>query len=174
MKCIDKLIVAAALLGFAGCATTPSVHSRGDTSEANSGRTFAVLPVAVDTSVSPATAPTVAQAAQDGARDTLQALGYTETSGEDADLVFYLHGKCFASVQVSNWDYVPETSKFGIGPAKMTANANHLVVVETYDNRSKRQVWMGWIQCNCHVIEPDRIQHEIQRIVATFPPPPKA
>ena|SRR5437899_279980 len=174
MISMERLIIAVALLALAGCATPPAVHSRGDTSEVNSGHTFAVLPVAVDASVSPGTAPTVAQAAEDGARDTLQALGYTETSREDADLVFYLHGKCLAPVQVGNWDYVPETSRFGIRPAKMTANANHLVVVETYDNRSKRQVWMGWIQCNCRVIEPDRIQHEIQRIVATFPPPPKA
>jgi hypothetical protein len=133
-----------------------------------------VLPVAVDSTVSPATAPTVAQAAQNGARDTLRALGYTETGRENADLVFYLHGKCLAPVSVTSWDYVPETSKFGIRPTKMTAYANHLIVVETYDNHSKRQVWMGWIECNCHVMEPDRIQQEIQRIVATFPPPPKA
>lgn len=170
---MDKLIIAVALLALAGCATPPAVHSRGDSSEVNSGQTFALIPVAVDASVSPAAAPSVAQAAQDGARDTLLALGYTETSRENADLVFYLHGKCLAPVQITNWDYVPETSKFGIGPAKMTANANHLVVVETYDNHSKRQVWMGWIQCNCHVMEPDRIQQEIQRIVATFPPHPK-
>jgi len=175
MKSIDKLIFAAALLTLAGCASTPSVQSRSDTSaQLVSGQTFALLPVAVDSSVSSASAPTVAQAAESGARDTLRALGYAETGRENADLVFYLHGKCLAPVEVTKWDYVPETSKFGIGPATMTAYANRLIVVEAYDNHSKRQVWMGWIQCNCHGVEPERIQHEIQRIVATFPPQSKA
>jgi hypothetical protein len=56
----------------------------------------------------------------------------------------------------------------------MTANANHRIFVETYDNHSKRQVWMGWIECSCKTVDPERIQHEIQRIVATFPPRSKA
>jgi hypothetical protein len=171
MQSFAKVIIAAALLAFAGCASTPSVHNPGDTSaEVTSSQTFALLPVAVDPSVGPEIAPSLAQAAEDGARDTLRALGYTESSLENADLVFYLHGKCLAPVEVTNWDYVPETAKFGMKPDKMTAYANHLVVVETYDNHSKRQVWMGWIECNCHVMEPERIQQEIQRIVATFPP----
>jgi hypothetical protein len=171
MKSIDNLIIAAALMAFAGCASTPTVHSKGDTAaQVNSSQSFALLPVAVDSSVSPAAAPTVAQAAQNGARDTLRALGYTETSRESADLVFYLHGKCLAPVEVAKWNYVPETSKLGLKPNRMTAYANHMVVVEGYDNHSKQQVWMGWINCNCHVMEPEQIQHEIQRIVATFPP----
>jgi hypothetical protein len=171
MNSISKLIIAAALLAFAGCSSVPSVHNPGDTSaKVNSSQTFALLPVTVDPSVAPDTAPSIAEAAENGARDTLRALGYTESGLENADLVFYLHGKCLAPVEVTNWDYVPETSKFGMKPDKMTAYANHLVVVETYNNHSKRQVWMGWIECNCRVMEPERIQHEIQRIVATFPP----
>jgi hypothetical protein len=175
MKSIHNLIAAAAMLTLAGCVSNPTVRNRTDTSaQLSSGQTFALLPVAVDPGLSPAGAPTVAQAAQSGARDTLRALGYTETSREGADLVFYLHGKCLAPVEVTKWDYVPDTAKFGIKPNRMMAYANHLLVVETYDNHSKRQVWMGWIQCNCHIMEPDRIQHEIQRIVSTFPPPSKA
>jgi hypothetical protein len=171
MKSIEKLIMAAALLTLAGCISNPTVRNRSDTSaQLSSGKTFALLPVSVDPSLSSASAPSVAQAAQNGARDTLQALGYTETSHENADLVFYLHGKCLAPVEVTKWDFVPDTAKFGIGPSKMEAYANHLIVVETYDNHSKQQVWMGWIKCNCHVMEPEAIQHEIQRIVATFPP----
>ena len=59
MSSMDKLIIGVALVGLAGCATTPGVHSRGDMSEVNSGQTFAVIPVAVDASVSTTTAPTV-------------------------------------------------------------------------------------------------------------------
>jgi hypothetical protein len=175
MKSIEKIIIAAAMLTLAGCISNPTVRNRGDTSaQLSPGKTFALLPVAVDPSLSSVSAPTVAQAAQNGARDTLRALGYTEASRENADLVFYLHGKCLAPVEVTKWDYVSDTAKFGIKPNKMTAYANHLLVVETFDNHSKRQVWMGWIRCSCHIMEPERVQHEIQRIVATFPPSPKA
>jgi hypothetical protein len=171
MKSIDKIIVATAMLVFAGCISNPTVRNRSDTSaQLSSGQTFALLAVAVDPSLSSASAPTVAQAAQNGARDTLRGLGYTETSRENADLVFYLHGKCLAPVEVTQWGYVPDTAKFGIKPNKMVVYANHLLVAETYDNHSKQQVWMGWIQCNCHLMEPEAIQREIQRIVATFPP----
>jgi hypothetical protein len=170
MKSLEKIIIAAALLTLAGCVSNPTVRSRSDTSAQLSGTTFALLPVAVDPSLSSANPPAVAQAAQSGASDTLRALGYTETSRENADLVFYLHGKCLAPVEVTKWDYVPDTAKFGLTRNKMVVYANHLLVVETYDNHSKQQVWMGWIQCNCHLMEPEAVQHEIQRIVATFPP----
>jgi hypothetical protein len=173
MKSIENIIIAAAMLALAGCISNPTVRNKGDTSAQLSGQTFALLPVTVDSSLSAASGPAVAQAAQGGARDTLRALGYTETSRENADLVFYLHGKCLAPVEVTQWNYVPDTAKFGIKPNKMIVYANHLLVVETYDNHSKQQVWMGWIQCNCHLMEPEAIQHEIQRIVATFPPTKK-
>ena len=173
MKSIEKTIIAAAMLTLAGCITNPTVRNKADASAPLSGQTFALLPVTVDSSLSAASGPTVAQAAQSAARDTLTALGYTETSRENADLVFYLHGKCLAPVEVTQWGYVPDTAKFGIKPNKMVVYANHLLVAETYDNHSKQQVWMGWIQCNCHIMEPDSVHHEIQRIVATFPPSTK-
>ena len=175
MKSIDKLIIAAALLALAGCATTSAVHSRGDTStQVSSGHTFALLPVTVDSKLPSATVSAVAEAAETAARDTLRALGYSETNRENADLVFYMHGKSMTPVAVTSMDYVPEPSRFGLSPAKMTGDAKRLIVVETYDNHSKRQIWMGWIECSCRGVDPERIQHEIQRIVATFPPPRKA
>jgi hypothetical protein len=171
MKSIRKLIFAAVLLTLAGCATAPGVHSRGDSStQLSSSETFALLPVTVDPNLPSPTASAVAEAAETGARDTLRALGYSETSREQADLVFYVHGKSMTPVAVTTLDYVPEPARFGVSPAKMTGYADRLIVVETYDNHSKRQVWMGWIECSCHGVEPERIQHEIQRIVATFPP----
>jgi hypothetical protein len=175
MKPIYKLLFANALLALAGCATTPGVHSRGDTSaQFSSSETFALLPVTVDASVPPETASAVVDAAEGGARDTLRALGYSETSRENADLVFYVHGKSMTPVAVTSLDYLPEPARFGVSSAKMTGYANRLIFVETYDNHSKRQVWMGWIECSCRGVDPERIQHEIQRIVATFPPRTKA
>jgi hypothetical protein len=175
MKSIDKLIIAASLLALAGCASTPAVHSRADRSaQTSSCQTFALIPVTVDPNLPSDTASAVAEAAETGARDTLRALGYSETRREEADLVFYLHGKSMTPVAVTSLDYVPEPARFGLSRDKMTGYANRMIVVETYDNHSKRQVWMGWIECSCRGVDPERIQHEIQRIVATFPPPSKA
>jgi Domain of unknown function (DUF4136) len=175
MKAFDVAILSVALLALAGCATTPHVHSRGDSStQFGSSETFALLSVTVDPNLPSATASVVAEAAETGARDTLRALGYSETSREVADLVFYVHGKSMTPVEVSSLDFVPEPARFGLSPAKMTDYANRLIVVETYDNHSKRQVWMGWLECSCRGINPERIQHEIQRIVATFPPRTKS
>jgi hypothetical protein len=175
MKSIEELFIAVALLALAGCATTPNVHSRGNNStQFSSSQTFALLPVTVDPNLPSSTGSAVAEAAETGARDTLRALGYSETSRENADLVFYVHGKSMTPVEVTSLDYVPEPSRFGVSSEKMTGYASRLIVVETYDNHSKRQVWMGWIECSCHGVDPERIQHEIQRIVATFPPRTKA
>ena len=175
MKPIWKLPFATVLLTLAGCATVPDVHSRNDTSaQINASATFALLPVTVRTNVPAATASAVVAAAQSGARDTLLALGYTEAEREKADLVFYLHGKSMVAETVTDWSYLPEPSKFGLSPSDMTATANRRIFVETYDNHSKHQVWMGWVECSCQKVDPERIQDEIQRIIATFPPRSKA
>jgi hypothetical protein len=93
MNLICKLPSAALLLVIAGCATEPGVQSRVDTSARfNSSKTFAVLPVTVDPAVPRGTASAVVEAAR-LAPCTLRALGYSEAKTENADLVFYLHGK---------------------------------------------------------------------------------
>jgi len=172
---IASLGLAVVLATLAGCATVPDVQSRGDTSaQVNASETFALLPVTVRSNVSAPTASAVVAAAQNGARDTLRALGYTEAEREKADLVFYLHGKSMVAETVTDWSYLPEPSKFGLSPSDISANANRRIFVETYDNHSKHQVWMGWVECSCQKVDPERIQDEIQRIIATFPPRSKA
>jgi len=162
-------------LTFAGCATAPVIHSSGDNSaKFSSAQTFALLPVSIDPSVPPAEAPALTEAAQDGARDALRTLAYSETSLTNADLVFYLHGKIMAPAAVADWGYLPNPSKFGIGSAEVAASAGRRVFVEAYDNHSKRQVWMGWLECTCRKVKPEGIQNEIQQIVATFPPRAKS
>ncbi len=171
VRCARSLLfLIPALLALAGCASAPGIHSRGEPSaRLSSARTFSLLPAAAAPHVAPAVAGAVVDAAQSGARDALRELGYSETSLPNADLVFYLHGKSLASVPVAAQGYQPAPSKFGMGPADEAASANHRFFVEAYDNHTKRQVWLGWLECNCRSINPERIQNEIQRILETFP-----
>jgi hypothetical protein len=176
MKYVDKLIIAIALLALAGCRTDPWVHNRVvssahvNSAPVNSRETFAVIPVAVDTKLPPETAGAVVVAAESGIRDALRALGYAETNKETADLVFYMHGKSMMPVAAAKLEYVSTPSQFGMTPTEMEAYSGRRIYVETYDNHTKQQVWMGWIECTCQDMEPAWISHEIQRIVAKFPP----
>jgi hypothetical protein len=176
MKSVDKLIITIALLAFAGCRTDPWIHNRVASSApvnsapVNSRETFAVIPVAVDTKLSPEAAGAVVVAAESGMRDALRTLGYSETNLETADLVFYAHGKSMVPVAAAKLEYVSTPSQFGMTPTEMEAYSGRRIYVETYDNHTKQQVWMGWIECTCQDVEPEWISHEIQRIVAKFPP----
>jgi hypothetical protein len=136
----------------------------------NSRETFAVIPVAVDTKLSPETAGAVVVAAESGIRDALRTLGYSETNLETADLAFYVHGKSMIPVAAAKLEYVSTPSRFGMTPSEIEAYSGRRIYVETFDNHTKQQVWMGWIECTCQDVEPAWISHEIQRIVAKFPP----
>jgi hypothetical protein len=176
MKSVDTLIIAIALPALAGCSTDPWVHNRivssapVNSAPVNSRETFAVIPVAVDATLPPETAGAVVVAAESGTRDALRALGYSETNMQEADLVFYVHGKSMVPVAAAKLEYVSNPSQFGMTPTEMEAYSGRRIYVETYDNHSKQQVWMGWIECTCQDVEPEWISHEIQRIVSKFPP----
>jgi hypothetical protein len=176
MKSVHQLIIAIALLALAGCRTDPWVHNRVvssapvNSAPVNSRETFAVIPVAVDTKLSPEAAGAVVVAAESGMRDALRALGYSETNLETADLVFYVHGKSMVPVAAAKLEYVSTPSQFGMTSAEMEGYSGRRIYVETYDNYTKQQVWMGWIECTCQDVEPEWISHEIQRIMGKFPP----
>lgn len=155
----------------AGCASGPDIHSRSDTAQPPSmSRTFAVIPVATTSNLPPETAKEISAAAATGARTALRAHGYVETNQENADLVFYLHGKSMATTRMTDWNLEPAPRRFGTSTAEVQATANGRIFVETYDNHSKRQVWMGWLNCGCKGVDPERIQREIEHILETFPP----
>jgi len=159
------------LLALAGCTTNPTIHSRNVASApVNSRETFGVIPVAVDEKLPAETAGAVVVAAESGMRDAVRALGYSETNLQTADLVFYVHGKSMMPVPTVKLEYVSTPSHFGMTPTEMEAYSGRRIYVEAYDNHTKQQIWMGWIECTCQDVEPERISHEIHRIVAKFPP----
>jgi hypothetical protein len=159
------------LLACAGC-RTPSepLHARNDPAvDFTAYRTFALLPPTTKPNLDAGTAKAVVEAAEKGARDALQNAGYTETRREDADIVFYVHGKVLAPVAVTDWDYQPALSTFGTTAAQVSENSKSHLFVEGYDNRTKRQVWMDWVVCTCTHVVPSRIEGEIRHVLEGFP-----
>ena len=159
------------LLVFAGCTTNSDSRARGHASAPSEpSSTFAILPVAVNPTLPPATATAVANAAENGTRNKLRGLGYTETGITNTDLVFYVHGKSMRPVDLTPLGYQPDPERFGFKPAQMSALADRRLFVEAYDNQTKQQIWLGSLECGCRGVQPERIQREIERIVAMFPP----
>ena len=160
------------LLACAGCRTPspePS-HAKGDPAvDFGSYRTFALLPPTTKTKLDPADARALIAAAETGARDALQNAGYTETNRENADVIFYLHGKVLMPVAVTDLGYQPALASFGTSPADVAANSNSRVFVEAYDNHTKRQVWMNWIVCTCINVLPTKLHGEVHHILEEFP-----
>ena len=71
-----------------------------------------MLPVETSTTTEDrTTAQAVGAAAQKGAKNALAARGLTEAGRDDADLVFYLHGKVMTRVNVQDWGFVPIPSE---------------------------------------------------------------
>ena len=159
------------LLVCAGCRTpSQTPHTTRDPSvDFSNYRTFAVLPSATKSDLDPGTAKAVVAAAEKGARDALGNAGYTETNRESADLVFYIHGKVFAAIPVTDWGYQPALSTFGTSPAEIARTSYIRIFVEGYENRTKRQVWMDWVECTCTHVVASRIEGEIHHILEGFP-----
>lgn len=168
MKAITAVFVTALLLGL-GCATS-SDNSQGRASERfGVYKTFAILPVVVDSKLQRSLATAVTEAAEDAARSGLQARGYAETNRENADLVLYLHGKSMAPVALTDLRYQPTPTEFGISHEEMESTASHRIFVEAYENKSRRQVWMGWTDCWCKGVGARKIRHEVGRVLEPFP-----
>jgi hypothetical protein len=132
-------------------------------------RTFAILPVETKPGLDVDTARKVVVAAEGGARDALRNAGYSEAGRGDADLVFYLHGKVLAPVPIASMGYQPAPEAFGITSSQIARTFHSHIFVEGYDNHTKRQVWMDWVECTCTHVVPSRIEGEIHHVLEGFP-----
>jgi hypothetical protein len=155
----------------AGCRTPKETpHTTRDPSVDFSGyRTFAILPVETGRGVDADTSRKVIVAAERGARDALTNAGYGEAGRDDADLVFYLHGKALAPVLIADMGYQPASEAFGITASQVAKTSNSHLFVEGYDNHTKGQVWMDWVECTCTHVVPSRIEGEIHHVLEGFP-----
>jgi hypothetical protein len=159
------------VLVCAGCRTPSAAPHATRDPAANFAayRTFAVLPPATKRDLDTRTAKAVVECAERGARVSLHNAGYTETNRDSADLVIYLHGKALAPLPIKDWGYEPSYTTFGTSSADVSKMSKTHIFVEAYDNKTKRQIWMDWVVCNCSQVVPSRIEGEIDHVLEGFP-----
>ena len=155
----------------AGCRTPKeTAHVTRDPSvDFSVYRTFAILPVETGPGLDADTTRKVVVGAERGARDALRDAGYSEAARDNADLVFYLHGKVLAPAPIANMGYQPAPEAFGITSSQVARTSNSHIFVEGYDNHTRRQVWMEWVECTCTHVVPSRIEGEIHHVLEGFP-----
>jgi len=173
-------VLAGLLLSLTGCATAPKVQSERDVMvDLARYRTFAVLPLEVSgTGVDPGTVLRLGRPAEEAARQALTAKGMTETNRERADCAVLVRGQSIPKVEVTRLGYTPMV----YGRARVyypatssavdvqTTNERRLVV-EVYDNTTRRLAWAGWIEgSGSGKVRPEKVQEGVGLILAGFPP----
>jgi len=171
-----------ALALFAGllltaCQSTPKVSS-----EARPGQDFAVyhrfalLPLPdVKNPSDPGLMLRVSEPARKTVIETLTAKGFAEVARAQADFTVNVRGQAIPRVEVTDWGYTHGGYAHGYYPAYRDVDVysyeERTLAVEIYDERTKEQVWVGWIKTDGYTrVEADRVCEGLRRILAEFPP----
>jgi hypothetical protein len=171
-------LVLLALLLLCACQSTPTVSS-----EAKPGQDFAayhrfaLLPLPeVKNSSDPGLMLRVGEPARKTVIETLTAKGFTEVERTQADFTVNVRGQAIPRVEVTDWGY----SHGGYARGYMYPTARDVDVynyeertlaVEIYDERSKEQVWVGWIKTDGYSrVEANKVCEGLRSILAEFPP----
>ncbi|MCB1128502.1 MAG: DUF4136 domain-containing protein, partial [Verrucomicrobiae bacterium] len=108
--------------------------------------------------------------------------GYRELPRQQADFAVNIRGKTVPLTDVTGLGYLPEYGRMGWTKGYPYAYGYHLadvrtfeegtLIVEIYDNRTRKMVWVGWTSTGK---APDRaregviISNAIETILARFP-----
>jgi hypothetical protein len=177
---VETALFAGLLL--ASCSSTPTVSS-----EAKPGqdfavyRRFALLPMAEVKNVSdPGLMLRVSEPARKTVVDALVAKGFQEVERAKADFTVNVRGEAIPRTDVTDWGY----SHGGYGRASLYPAYHDVDVynykertlaVEIYDERSKEQVWVGWLKTETSKrVEAERVCEGLRLILEKFPPAPAA
>jgi hypothetical protein len=175
-----SLQVALAGLLLAACSSTPTVSS-----DVKPGQDFAVyksfalLPLPeVKTESDPGLMLRVSEPARKTVIDTLVAKGFHEVEREQADFTVNVRGQAIPKVEVADWGYTHGAYARGYGAYRGTdvySYEERTLAVEVYDQKSKEQVWVGWIKTDGYGrVEAERVCEGLRLILAEFPPKPLA
>jgi hypothetical protein len=175
------LCFAAFALTFLGCAA-PKVHTQRDAAvNVAAYRTFAVLPLtATGPGIDPGEVLRLARSAEQTVREVLVARGLSETLREQADCVVHVRGESLPRIEVTDWGYLNEPiglrhrgGGYYYSPREIhtTTTMDRRLIVEIYDNPSRRLAWVGWLErSGGGTVQAEQLQESIRRILSCFPP----
>lgn len=171
------------MIGLAGCRTASIRQAADPEADLSRYRTFAILPIPADLSeTDPDLGRRVAPAATSSVQAALVQKGYRELPRQQADFVVNIRGKTVPVTDVTSLGYLPEYGRMGWTKGYPYAYGYHLadvrtfeegtLIIEVYDNRTRKMVWVGWTSTG-KPPKPEReglvISNAIQTILAQFP-----
>ena len=184
MNWLRPCLAISGLVLLLGCASTGSVRTAQDP-QANLApyRTFALLPLPDQISeTDPGLALRVAPVITRTVKDIFRRKGYQEAPLREADVAIYIRGKMVPHVDVTTWGYMTYYGRMGWTKKYSYAYGYRLedartfeentLIVEVYDNRTKKMVWVGWAtsgKTRNRAKEAAQINDAIERILASYP-----
>lgn len=184
MKRLFPWLAAGALVLLAGCASSGTVRTAQDPkADLGPHHTYALLPLPdkiseTDPDLALRVAPVITRTVQ----SAFQRKGYTEAPLRQADVAVFVRGKMVPHVDVTTWGYMPYYGRmgwtkgypyaYGYQLADTRTFEENTLIVEVYDNRTKKMVWVGWatggkVADRAH--EAAQINDMLQRILASYP-----
>ena len=187
---VCALAVAGALTG---CSTTPKIYSDSNAA-VNFGayKTFAVLaPRASGSGIDPGAAMRLTQPIQQTVREVLTSKGMTEAAREQADFAVSVRGESVPKIEVTDMGYT--AYPYGVSRAgwnhyggygyggyggyggyngvQVTNTNDRRLIVEIFDNASKQEAWVGWMErTSSAAVDTDKLLEGLRLILAGFPP----
>jgi len=184
MKWLHTCAAAVLALGLAGCAGSAKVRTPQDPqADLSPYQTFVLLPLPDQISeTDPDLALRVAPVITDTVTQAFERKGYKPASQRAADIAVYVRGKIVPHVDVTTWGYLPYYGRMGWTKGYPYAYGYNLadthtfeegtLIVEVYDNHTKKMVWVGWAtspKAPNRAHEAVQISDTLQRVLASYP-----
>jgi hypothetical protein len=184
MNWFRPCVAAGGLILLLGCASTGSVRTARDPQASLAAyHTFALLPLPDRISeTDPGLALRVAPVITRSVKDIFRRKGYEEAPVREADVAIFVRGKMVPHVDVTTWGYMPYygrvgwTKKYPYAYGYQLQDARtfeeNTLIVEVYDNRTRKMVWVGWATSGKtpdRAREAARINDALERILAHYP-----
>lgn len=191
MKWFHTCAAAGFVLWLAGCASSAKVRTTQDPqADLSPYQTFALLPLPDQISeTDPGLALRVAPVINETVQAAFERKGYKPAPQRSADIAIYVRGKIVPHVDVTTWGYLPYYGRMGWTKGYPYAYGYNLadthtfeegtLIVEVYDNRTKKMVWVGWAtspKAPNRAREAVQISDTLERVLVSYPnaTPPKA
>jgi hypothetical protein len=183
-------VLGAVMLGISACSTSPKIqYDAVEGYDFNKAQTYAIIDSKGKTQIE--IGPGTVQAVYQAMHDSLEAVGLTEASAADADLLVLAHLQMTAKMDVNTYGYgyggYGGYGYYGGGYGGMggttttvTEYKDTTLAIDIVDNVEDVLVWRGWASKNVYgdtkgsldEKQRENLKITLANILANFPPPP--